>query len=277
MKNVWAQQLIGHYRFNPIDHPVIWEFPERNTPISDWWGHIPFAKYVVSALKPELFVELGVFHGDSFCAICQAIRTLSLPTRCVGIDAWIGSENENPATAPDIDSVMKFVKDRYDFAELRRSLFDDQVESFDDNSISLLHIDGNHSLSAVTHDFESWLPKLAERGIILFHDIAIGGIPQYGVDEFWRGLKDLYPHFEFDHSWGLGVLAPKGIPEGLMGLFAATGTPDEEKIQTFFQLMGSRSIIQTMYRHQYGDSTLIRAFELPAFSGPTIVGATADK
>ena len=73
----------------------------------------------------------------------------------------------------------------------------------------IIHIDGLHTYEAVSHDFSIWLPKLCENGIMLFHDIA--SVKKYGSNRFWEELKQQYPyHFEFEHSWGLGILFPKG-------------------------------------------------------------------
>lgn len=80
---------------------------------------------------------------------------------------------------------------------------------FADESIDLLHIDGYHTLDAVTHDFATWLPKLAPNGVVLFHDIAIR-YAGFGVFQFWEQARKNHPFLEFEHSAGLGVLFPKG-------------------------------------------------------------------
>jgi len=269
-----SQLSIDKVRFNPIDHPIIFQFPERNSGCSDWWGHVPFAKYIVDALRPKLIVELGVFRGDSFCAFCQAVDTLEFDSRVVGIDAYIGEENTGFDVEELVATLTDFVSKRYGrFATLRRELFDDALVDVLDNSISLLHIDGCHEYEAVLHDYTTWLPKLSENGIILFHDIALGG-KGFGVDRLWRDLKAQHPDawFEFFHSWGLGVLAPKGIPDSMRAFFASTGTPDEERIAAFFHLAGSRNFISTLYRRRFGDATL-----LAALADPNLIGTPENE
>jgi hypothetical protein len=61
---------------------------------------------------------------------------------------------------------------------------------------------------AVEEDFRTWLPKLAPDAIVMFHDIS----PDSGYEsaQHWSEMKDLYPHIEFGHSYGLGVLFPVG-------------------------------------------------------------------
>lgn len=246
-------------RFNPLDFPGVFQFPYRNSGICDWWGHVPLAAMLMAAVKPKLFVELGVYRGDSFSAFCQAFQALELKGRCVGIDAWIGDENTGPQVEEDIKELFTFIEKHYPFATLTKGFFDDVVIDFVDGSIDLLHIDGCHRTDAVWNDFNKWLPKMAPAGIMAFHDIAIGGSTECGADVVWRDLKARYPGcwFEFAHSWGLGLLAPKGVPESLASFFGAPGTSDEDKIQTYFQLLGARNYVSTLYRRAYGDQYLL--------------------
>jgi hypothetical protein len=130
---------------------------------------------------------------------------------------------------------------RYDgFSRLIRAEFSDARAQFADGSIDLLHIDGFHSYEAVRQDFESWLPKLSDRGVILFHDIAEYG-RGFGVHRLWSELREQYPHFEFAHGHGLGVL---GTGQNLAGpvnaLFEATLDPaSADAIRTVYRRLGA--------------------------------------
>jgi hypothetical protein len=99
------------------------------------------------------------------------------------------------------------------FATLLRCRFDEALPRFPDGLVDLLHIDGLHTYEAVREDFQSWLPKLSSRAVVLFHDIAIRA-HDYEVWRLWQELGSRYPHFSFKHSAGLGVLAvgPQASP-----------------------------------------------------------------
>ncbi|MEK3759472.1 class I SAM-dependent methyltransferase [Paenibacillus sp. FSL P4-0338] len=94
-------------------------------------------------------------------------------------------------------------------ASLLRMTFDEAVGTFEDNSIDLLHIDGLHTYEAIKHDYECWLPKLADNSVVLFHDITVR-MDDFGVYQLWEELQEIHPAAQFEHSHGLGILMPKG-------------------------------------------------------------------
>lgn len=192
--------------FKLQDHPVIHLRPRVAFPYS-WVGHIPFAYLVMDLLRPATFVELGTDSGNSYFAFCQAVKKLDLPTRCWAVDTWQGDEQARHYSEKVYEAVLAYNNAHYrDFSSLKRSLFEDAVDDFADASIDLLHIDGLHTYDAVSADFESWLPKLSDHAVVLFHDSSVRQ-PGFGVARFVSEISERYPTFEFSHSNGLAVVA----------------------------------------------------------------------
>src|SRR3954453_14013150 len=163
--------------------------PDRVGLPSSWWGHVPFAHCLVHELKPRLLVELGTQHGVSFSAFCNAVRRDRLATRCYAIDTWKGDEHSGFYDETVFVNVNAFVQQNYSsFATLIRNSFGSAVGQFEDRSIDLLHIDGSHTYEAVKADFEGWWPKLSDRAVVLFHDIAIYE-PGFGVWRYWKEIS----------------------------------------------------------------------------------------
>src|SRR6202008_2492181 len=81
--------------FNPLDWQLLYRFPERMHKKSSWTEHVPFAMALTEMLHPRILVELGTQHGGSYCAFCQAIAELKLPTRCYAVDTWLGDVHSN--------------------------------------------------------------------------------------------------------------------------------------------------------------------------------------
>ncbi|HDX0838446.1 TPA: class I SAM-dependent methyltransferase [Stenotrophomonas maltophilia] len=193
-------------------------------PPSAWHGHIPFAGWIVEALRPAMFVELGTHYGASYLSFCQTIQELGLGTRAYAVDTWEGDEHAAFYGNSVYAGLSEYHDGKYnDFSKLLRCTFDQALEKFDDGSVDLLHIDGLHTYEAVRHDFESWMPKLSDRAVVLFHDTQERQ-GDFGVWRLWAELSSQYPSFEFSHSHGLGVLVVgENAPEGVKRLGTLDG------------------------------------------------------
>ena len=139
---------------------------------STWHGHIPFAFWIVEALRPKVLVELGTYNGGSYCAFCQAVKELDLSTACYAVDTWEGDAQSGFYGEEVFKTLSDYHGPRYSaLSRLLRSTFDEALEHFPEGSIDLLHIDGFHTYEAIKHDFTGWLSKLSgrRRGLIARH------------------------------------------------------------------------------------------------------------
>ena len=236
IKNVETSDPI----FNPLKFPIIFSFPDRLVEPGSWVSHIPFAMYLVSVLRPRLFVELGTHSGNSYCAFCQAVKDLNIDTKCYAVDTWKGDMQAGFYKEEVMANLRAYHEPLYsEFSFLLQSTFDDAVASFSDGTIDLLHIDGLHTYDAVKHDFETWIPKLSTHGVVLFHDISERQ-KDFGVWKFWEEISAKYPFFSFTHGHGLGVLVVgKEYPKTLDSLL---GMEESETIifRDLFYQLGSR-------------------------------------
>jgi len=222
-------------------HPAFWP-PVRTGAMSAWWGHVPFAHWFVAELKPRCIVELGTHNGVSFAAFCEAVQRTGFACRCYAVDTWQGDEHAGRYGEDVFADLQPFVAARFGtFAELMRMTFADALAYFSDGFVDLLHIDGLHTYDAVRADFDDWLPKMSQRGVVLFHDINVRE-REFGVWQLWEELRSAYPSFEFLHGHGLGVLAVgPDIPHAMKILCDLE--PDEATaVHDLFSQLGNRWI-----------------------------------
>jgi len=172
-----------------------------------WSGHRYFAYDLTCNTKPKVIVELGTHKGTSFFSFCQAVKDKKLSTKICAVDTWKGDKHAGFYGDNIYKGVQDIIKKNYAGIKtvLLRMTFDEAVSKFQDKSIDILHIDGLHTYEAVKHDFENWISKVADNGIVLLHDIAVIR-DNFGVFRVWEEVKKAYPHLEFMHSFGLGVL-----------------------------------------------------------------------
>ena len=236
--------------FNPLDHPVCLSMPMRLDPTSAWIEHVPFGMLIVDLLRPGVLVELGTQMGVSYCAFCQAIKQLDIKTHSFAVDTWKGDAHATLYA----EDVLKDLRLHHDplyskFSTLMQTTFDEAVRHFEDASIDLLHIDGFHTYEAVKHDFETWLPKLSKRSVVLFHDTNVRE-REFGVWRFWSELQQKYPNFEFLHGFGLGVLGVGRETTPALEAFFSLSDQEVYKVRDFFRQLGAYVVNITRKDHK---------------------------
>ena len=176
-----------------------------------WEGHRDFAYDLLRFVRPARLVELGSQYGCSLFTFCQAVRDFKLNTEINAVDMWSGDIGAEMSGEEVYALVQKTAATYYPEVKLHlfQMRFDQALPDFADESIDILHIDGGHTFEDVERDFTTWLPKLKENGIVLFHDVY-SPIDQGSCDHWEKTKKEYDCYFDFTHSCGLGVLFPKG-------------------------------------------------------------------
>jgi O-antigen biosynthesis protein len=213
--------------------------PSRVGVESAWYGHVPFGYWLTCQARPRLLVELGTHNGVSYSAFCDAVLDMRLASRCFAVDTWQGDPNAGFYGEEVFLNFREFHDRRYStFSTMLRMTFDEALGQLPDGSVDLLHFDGEHTYEAVRHDFESWLPKLSDQAIVLFHDTNVRE-RNFGVWRLWHELRQTYPGFEFIHASGLGVLAVgQQVPLDVAGLCSITCDDTIATIRRSFARIG---------------------------------------
>jgi GT2 family glycosyltransferase/glycosyltransferase involved in cell wall biosynthesis len=228
--NVASHQATGFARLpvvmDELDIGVELEWQPDYQAESAWHEHIPFAFWLIKALRPRSIVELGSHWGVSYAAFCQAVERFGLAARCHAIDTWQGDPHAGEYGEEVFATIAALNERRWRrFSTLLRTTFADARGYFGAGEVDLLHIDGFHTYEATAGDFRLWQDTISDRGVVLFHDTNVRE-RQFGVWRLWQELKAQYPHFEFVHGHGLGVLGLGGrLPEPVAALFEASADP----------------------------------------------------
>jgi len=154
----------------------------------DGWCSIDKAKNlngIIRQNKPELCVEIGVFGGSSLIPQALALQENERGI-IVGIDPWTkdaaleemsNNDNKNWWSSLDYNQIYKKLSDIInqfelnDFVDLIKDKSENVVNNFKNESIDILHIDGNHCETLAYKDSVNYFPKVKLGGYIFFDDI----------------------------------------------------------------------------------------------------------
>ena len=212
---------------------------------TSWGGHIPFMFCLMDYMRPRTYLELGTHYGASFFAVCQAIRDFEIDCSPTTVDLWLGDEHAGKYDEDVYKSFQRILEDRYaGLGHVLRKDFTEAAVDFGDHTLDLVHIDGLHTYEAVKNDYETWLPKVSENGVILFHDTNVRE-RGFGVWKFWDEIKDNYASFNFTHTHGLGIIALGSESSNpVISLLQIINVSEASKrsFDNFFRLAGERAL-----------------------------------
>lgn len=223
--------------------------PIETLTLTSWGGHIPFMFCLMNYFRPRTFVELGTHYGASFFAACQAIREFDINCTPTAVDLWSGDEHAGKYGEKVYTSFSQIHLDKYNgIGRVLRKDFNDAAADFENQSLDLIHIDGLHTYEAVKNDYETWLPKASQNGVMLFHDTNVRE-RDFGVWKFWNEIKDEYVSFNFTHSHGLGVIALGSADlNPIIPILQAVNCSEISKnsFDHFFRLAGERAVSEAI-------------------------------
>lgn len=223
-----------------------------------WSLHLPFAYELIRELRPRAFVELGVWKGESYFTFCQSVAENGLQTRCYGIDTFLGDDHTGVFSSELKANVFSWNQRYAIFSTLKQMTFDEAAADFPDGSIDLLHIDGSHRYEDVHNDFLTWLPKVSEGGVILFHDIY-ARLADFGVGRLWEEIRSQGESFAFSFGYGLGVWQKGKAPveNAFLRSLWSVRNEVEPEIARRFALQGALLAWREKERQQLGTSQKI--------------------
>ncbi|MEI7486609.1 MAG: class I SAM-dependent methyltransferase [Chryseobacterium sp.] len=141
---------------------------------------------IITESKAKLCVEIGVFGGSSLIPQALAMKDNN-DGIVVGIDPWTHDaaledmekdENKEWWSKINLDEIyknftsqLKFYKVD-SFCKIYRDKSENVINEFKDESIDILHIDGNHCEKLAYQDSVSYFPKVKKGGYIFFDDTS---------------------------------------------------------------------------------------------------------
>lgn len=230
--------------FNPLNYPASLSYPARLPKHTDDSTPLPFIMFLIELLRPKVFVELGTEDGASYCACCQTIKTLGLTSHCYSINVL---EQSDESGAQAFAELKQYHDSLYQgFSKLTRNTCDTALMDFEDETIDLLYIKEERSYEVVKHLYQTWLPKMSERGAIIFHST---NNPEHS-GRLWKEIEPLHPHFELPYGNGLGIISVSNNEASPLSALAQMSKDDASLLILFFQGLGQRLSIQLKREQQ---------------------------
>lgn len=185
----------------------------RNYFVECSWPNIYYARLqaILEIVRPVSFVEVGVAYGYHAIDLLKNNPQLQY----VGVDPYIADYDPKDGFSKDVeklfnlsgqiamDTLFETVLNNLqsDFpgrSKLFRSSSENIIGNFEDASVDMIFIDGDHRYEPVLKDLRLWLPKIKSRGVIS------------GDDWNWKEVSDAVLFFTSQNELQITLLTEPG-------------------------------------------------------------------
>lgn len=152
-------------------------------------GDSSMDKYIeLAASLPDgsTIVEVGSFHGGSIVTLAAALA--GRRHTVWSVESFTGNLDNTVDGLPlsHLEDFVDTVKTKVPFLNINTMQLPGQIaaNNFDDESLDLVLIDGDHSTEAVCRDIDVWLPKVKKSGILCGDDIEWQTVEDAVIEKF---------------------------------------------------------------------------------------------
>lgn len=171
-------------------------------------GHFNFSdlymKAVEHADEGAVFVELGVWKGQSAAFMIETIMNSGKYIKFYCVDTWNPPPHAGPGLLEDEDVVNdrlyeSFLNYMKPYEGHYHPIISDATDAalfFQDDSVDFIFVDADHETEAVKSDILAWTPKMKSHGVITGHDIkgqeVQSALTDLKLEWKWYGENSFY-------------------------------------------------------------------------------------
>jgi len=142
-------------------------------------------------------VEVGTFSGENAVVMAKYFN------RVVTIDPWLNGydKDDHASNAGMAEVEKKYLERTESFTNISHIKLPsiEASKQFDDGSVDLVYLDGDHRAEALVADIDAWKPKVRPGGILAGHDISMESVHDALKQRFMGVTARIFT----DSSWGI--------------------------------------------------------------------------
>lgn len=156
--------------------------------------------------RPSVFVEVGSWLGRSAALMAVEIINSGKAITFHCVDPWLDGGPDLRDTkyfkelkAPPYELFLENTRTVRHVIKAHRMSSLMAAESFQDQSIDFIMLDGDHNYEGIAADIEAWLPKMKPGGIMSGDDYLWPGVTKAADEVFGNRLKPVIKKASHDH------------------------------------------------------------------------------